>query len=81
MPVLLRSRSPLNPPRTPILVATLRRRRCCQCQRKARVTLFSPSMFYGQNIRAGMMAGINGTEAEASDGQCCIRCTRGLRSP
>jgi hypothetical protein len=49
------------------VVATWRRRLCASCGRHAHVTLFSPSM-----AMAPRFPGANG--------QCCIRCTRGLRS-
>jgi len=69
MPVLLRSRSTLNAPGTPILVVTIRQRQCGNCKGRARVTLWSPSTAL--------------TTAFCGDGngQCCIRCTRELRSP
>jgi hypothetical protein len=63
-----------------LLMATFRRRPCRRCDRKVHVTLFSLSTFLGDNIRAGLMKGFHGIESEVSDGQCCIRCTRELRS-
>jgi hypothetical protein len=80
MAVLIRSRSPLNPQGTLVLQATLRRRACCRCKRGVHVTLFSPSTFIGDNLRAGLLKAFAGQECEPSDGQCCIRCTRALRS-
>ena len=82
MPGLLRSRSPLNPLRTPVLVVTLRRRPCAHCGHLAHVTLWSPFTFMTSNMAAGLadFAG-QPRSTKPLDGQCCIRCTRGLRSP
>ncbi|HMH94147.1 MAG TPA: hypothetical protein VK586_24085 [Streptosporangiaceae bacterium] len=68
MTVLVRSRSPFNAPGTPILVVTLRRRECDWCGHAARITVFSPS--------TARMCEWRGK----GEGQCCIRCTRELRS-
>lgn len=80
MPVLIRARSQFNPRGTPVLQVTLRRRPCGRCGRKAHITLFSPSTFYSSNFAAGLAKGIGGEDRGPFDGQCCIRCTRGLRS-
>lgn len=80
MPVLIRSRSPFNPRDTPVLRVTFRHRSCCRCGRKVHVTLFSPSTFMGDNFTAGLMKAFGGEDREVSDGQCCVKCTRELRS-
>lgn len=67
MPALIRSRSAWNLPRTPVLLVTWRKRPCAYCGGRAHVTLYSPSM--------GSFPRFPGAA-----GQCCIRCTRGLRS-
>jgi hypothetical protein len=69
MPVLIRSRSPWNPTRHPVLVVTWRKRTCGWCGGKSRITLFSPS--------AWCFPRFLGTDPA---GHCCLRCTRGLRS-
>lgn len=69
VPVLIRSRSPFNPPGTPVLAVTFRRRPCDNCHRGMHVSLWSPSTAF--------MCGLRGH----GEGQCCIRCTRELRSP
>lgn len=78
MPVLIRAHSLFNPRDTPQV--TFRRRPCCRCKRKVHVTWFSPSTFMSDNITAGLMKAFGGEDRGVSDGQCCIRCTRGLRS-
>lgn len=80
MPVLIRSRSDFNPRGTPVLQVTFRRRPCGNCGRKAHVTLFSTTVFYSSNLNAGLVKGMGGEDRGPFDGQCCIRCTRGLRS-
>lgn len=81
MPVLVRSRSPYNPRDTPVLVVTLRRRVCAECGRPAHVTLWSPSTFMTSNMAAGLVKTFGGPPPlKPLDGQCCIRCTRRLRS-
>lgn len=83
MPVLIRGgKGTLNPPGTPILVVTFRRRTCARCGQPAHVTLWSPSTFMTSNMAAGLADFAGQPRApEPLDGQCCIRCTRGLRSP
>jgi hypothetical protein len=66
MTVLVRGHG--DAPGTPLLVVTLRRRECDSCGKPARVTLYS--------LSTALMCGWRGK----GEGQCCIRCTRKLRS-
>lgn len=63
-------RNDAGPQGTPVLWLSPRRRLCGRCNRKVRVTIYSPGTAF-----------INGFAGLSGGGQCCTRCTRLLRSP